>query len=83
MPGLGAFCLVLNTHAVRQAGGLDERLPLAEGLWDLYRRLQAEGFAVACARGVYVHHDKLTEDEARYDETTAAAQAVPEMVAGQ
>jgi hypothetical protein len=75
---------VLNTHAVRQAGGLDKRRPLADGLWELYRRLQAEGFAVACARGVYVHHDKLTEDEgARYDETTAAAQAVPEMVAGQ
>ena len=74
VPGLGAFCLLLNTHAVRQAGGLDECRPLADGLWDLYRRLKAEGFAVACARGVYVHHGELTEDEgARYDETTAAA----------
>jgi hypothetical protein len=76
--------MLLAPDVLVTKGGLDESLPLAEALWELYRRLRAEGFILACARGVYVHHDALTDDEgARHDGRTAAAQPTREVATGE
>ena len=60
---LGSFCLLLKTEALRRVGGLDTGLPLPKSLWGLYLRLRDQGFKVALAKGVYVHHHQLTDDE--------------------
>jgi len=77
VPYLGAFCLLLKNEAVRQVDGLDVGLSLPDALWDLYARLRMKGFKLACARGVYVHHRELTEDEGRnYDHWAVGEEAV-------
>ncbi|MFQ6041008.1 MAG: glycosyltransferase [Candidatus Poribacteria bacterium] len=85
VPYLGGFCLLLSSEAVRQVGGLVENLSLPLALFELYARLQDSGFKLACARGAYVHHAELTEEEgAGYDDLAAAEQYVREaMAAGQ
>jgi GT2 family glycosyltransferase/Flp pilus assembly protein TadD len=81
VPYLGGFCLLLRSQAVRDVGGLDEDVPTSEWLWDLYGRLQAEGFRLACALGAYVHHSELTEDEgSRYDEQALVEESAPEVL---
>lgn len=57
---LGGFCLLLRSDAVQNVGGLAGDLQLADALWDLYARLRAEGFKLAHALGVYVHHAQLS-----------------------
>ncbi|TAK32241.1 MAG: glycosyltransferase [Chloroflexota bacterium] len=63
VPYLGGFCLLLSTGAVRRIGGLGDGSSLTDLLWNLYRRLRDNGFKLACADGVYVHHDRLTQAE--------------------
>ncbi len=58
---LGSFCLLFRTHAVQVAGGLASDRPLEKGLLDLFDRLQRFGFKLACAQGIYVHHQTLNE----------------------
>lgn len=78
---LGGFCLLIRCQAVRHVGGLAENMPTSEGLWDLYGRLKAEGFRLACALGAYVHHMELTEDEgSRYDEKASDEEAASEVL---
>lgn len=60
---LGGFCLLLRSEAVLSVGGLDSSLPLAETLWQLYGRLRAAGFKLACAQDVFVEHQELTGEE--------------------
>lgn len=81
-PYLGSFCLLLRGDAARQVGGLEEKLPLVEALWQLFARLREKGFTLACAKGIYVHHERLTEDEgAQFDERAAAEAALPSLLA--
>jgi FkbM family methyltransferase len=81
---LGAFCLLLKTQAVGAVDGLDETLSLPEALWDLYGRLRANGFKLACAQGVYVHHAKLTDDEGgKYDDWAVTRRAATQASAAQ
>jgi len=63
VPYLGGFCLLLKCQPVQQVGGLEDRLPIADALWDLFARLRVNGFKLACASGVYVHHARLTTAE--------------------
>ncbi len=68
VPYLGSFCLLLKTEPVRKTGVLNENFSLQEALWDLFNRLRTNGYKLACAKGVYVHHEELTPDEgAEYD----------------
>jgi GT2 family glycosyltransferase len=64
-PWLGGFCLLVNAAAVVEAGGFSETLPLEDALLELFGRLKAAGFVVACARGAWVHHAELTLEEGR------------------
>ncbi len=70
VPFLGAFALLLSGDAARAVGGIvasgggpAPEAPIHEHLFHYYSRLRANGFRVACAPGVYVHHAKLTRDE--------------------
>lgn len=82
VPYLGGFCLLLKSRAVQEVGGLECSLPLSGALWDLYDRLRAQGLKLACARGVYIHHRELTDDEgAGYDDLALAVQAIDQALA--
>jgi tetratricopeptide (TPR) repeat protein len=73
---LGGFCLLINSQAAQQVGGLKPNLPLAEALGDLYSRLTRGGFKLARARGVYVHHNQLTPQEGLHYGRESAAEAL-------
>ncbi len=82
VPYLGSFCLLLKSHHVRVVGGMNPDLPLAESLLELYRRLQQYGFKLACAQGVFIGHNELTEDEgATYGQALAFEQAANKVLA--
>ena len=49
-------------------GGLRDDLPLADALWDLYGRFEAEGYRRVCVRDVFVHNGAFDADDgADYD----------------
>jgi len=82
VPHLGGFCLLFKREAILAGGGLDASLPLPEALQALYRQLQAQGFKLAVAKGAYVHHLKLTEDEGmNYDNTSEAQKLLKTILA--
>ena len=81
VPFLGSFCLLLKSQALRQVGGFNTELPLAEAIWDAFNRLRESDFRLVCARGVHVHHYELTEDEgAHFDEMAIAEQVFTEQL---
>lgn len=63
VPFLGGFCVLFKAEAVRQVGGFQNSHSLPLSLWDMYARLRASGYKLACARGVYVHRTTLTSKE--------------------
>jgi GT2 family glycosyltransferase/Tfp pilus assembly protein PilF len=65
VPYLGGFCLLFKTQAIREVGGVNGNLPFADILWDLFHRLKAGGFKLACALEAFVHHVSRGEDEAK------------------
>lgn len=68
---LGAFALLLRGDAALAVGGLCTDLGLPEALLDLYARLRAGRFRVACAPGIFVRHGDLDRDEGSlYDESS-------------
>ena len=85
VPYLGGSCLLLDSAAVRRAGGVRSDLPLATALWDLFDRMGREGLKLACARGVFVHHETLTDAEgAAYDDLARVESVVDALIdAGQ
>ncbi len=77
VPFLSSFCLLLKSQAVRQVGGLNTELPLAEAIWDVFNRFRESDFKLVCAQGVHVHHYELTEDEGvHFDEMAVAEQVI-------
>ena len=70
---LGGFCLLLRAEATERVGGLPDE-PLPDAIFRLFGRLRDHGLRDVCAKGAYVHHSKLAEEEgAGYDELAAAA----------
>ncbi len=77
VPFLGSLCLLLKSQAVRQVGGLNSELSLAEAIWDVFNRFRESDFKLVCAQGVHVHHFELTEDEGvHFDEMAVAEQVI-------
>ncbi len=71
---LGGFCLLLKSHAVKVVGGVNDSLPLAEALLDLFARLKNFGFKRVVAQGVYVSHARFSHAEGNWYDDFAALQ---------
>lgn len=57
---LGGFCLLLKREVILATGGLTEVNSLADALADLFTRLQARQYKLACAQGVFVEQPTET-----------------------
>jgi GT2 family glycosyltransferase len=75
VPSLAGSCVLFKAEALRQVGGLQDSHSLAVSLGNLYERLRASSYKLACARGVYVHHTGLTPEKGTKSSDVAAQEA--------
>ncbi len=79
---LGGFCVLFKAHPVRVVGGIATDTAAAVALLDVYRRLQAFGFRLARADGVWVRHNRLSDAEgANFAEMISHHQKVDDLLA--